>query len=321
MNFDVVTIGGATRDVFFRTSQGKIISSPQKKFIAFEYGAKIVPEKAHFSYGGGGANTAIALARLGLKTACFLSLGQEGTGDIVLANLKKAGVETKYIRRDRQLHTALSVILSLPEGERVIFRYPGADSNLKINWAKFPPTNFVYLTSLRGNSEKIVSQLFLEAKKRHFRVVFNPGRPQLSRGLNYLKPFLKRTYLLNLNFEEALTLLGARKIVFTKKKVEALLKKIHQFGPQMVLITCGEKGAYLFEGQKIYFQKSLKKKVVDTTGAGDAFGSAFVGGLILGFPVQKALKMAALNASSVIACLGAQDGLLTLKILQKRLSQ
>jgi sugar/nucleoside kinase (ribokinase family) len=58
-----------------------------------------------------------------------------------------------------------------------------------------------------------------------------------------------------------------------------LLKVIKGWGPEIVVVTNGEKGADAYDGQNFYFQPIIKPKLkVDTTGLGDAFGSAFVAG-------------------------------------------
>ena len=102
--FDIVTIGGASRDVFFITSKGRIIKDPHaslKRLIAFESGQKIIPETTEFTYGGGGSNAAISFARLGLKVSAMLSIGAEGTGSLLVNQLEAAGVNTSHILRSR----------------------------------------------------------------------------------------------------------------------------------------------------------------------------------------------------------------------------
>jgi sugar/nucleoside kinase (ribokinase family) len=80
-----------------------------------------------------------------------------------------------------------------------------------------------------------------------------------------------------------------------------------------VVITNGEKGADAYDGQQFYFQAIVKPKAkVDTTGLGDAFGSAFVASLeLLKGDVKKSLLIAAHNSAGVLAHQGAQNGVLT----------
>ena len=102
------------------------------------------------------------------------------------------------------------------------------------------------------------------------------------------------------------------------KNTEFLLRTVQGWGPGMVVITCGEKGAYVIDNGQVYFEKVKKVKAVDTTGAGDAFGASFVAGLIFyKNDVRKALKLGMLNSASVVARVGAQAGLLTRRDLSQ----
>lgn len=314
--FDVITVGGATRDVFYKITDGKVLNhknnNGKSKFLAFENGAKIIPEQTHFSYGGGGANAAITLAKIGLKTASFISIGSEGTGDLVVENLKKKNVDTRFIKRSKKLHTAMSFILSVKSGERVIFTDAGANSELKFDGIKktsLKNTKWIYLSTLKGESEKLIKDLSEICSQGTVNLAFNPGETQLKEGYKKLRHILSATTIILLNKEEAQKLVlssGKKKI----SNINQLLRDLREFGPKISVITDGKNGAYAYDGKKVYFQKAISRKVVDATGAGDAFGSTFVGGIILGFGIEKSLKMASKNANSVVQYLGSQEGLL-----------
>jgi len=71
-------------------------------------------------------------------------------------------------------------------------------------------------------------------------------------------------------------------------------------------------GAYIYDGKQIYFEKASKQKSIDTTGAGDAFNSSFLAGLIIyNNDIKKSLKLAILRSGNVVSNIGAQSGLLT----------
>ena len=122
-----------------------------------------------------------------------------------------------------------------------------------------------------------------------------------------------------LNKDEAIELVysSGRKI----ESIDQLLKKIKAWGPKIIAITEGSRGAWLYDGRKIYHQAAYSVKIVDTTGAGDAFGSTLVAGLILYNDLEKALKLAIINSASVLTEIGAHNGLLNLKELNKKLSK
>ncbi len=322
--FDVITIGGATRDIYFKIKEAQILPDPSRslgsKLIAFPYGAKIVPNETYFGYGGGAANTAIALAKLGLRVATCLNLGKEGTGDIVLENLKSLGVDIRFITRDPKLHTAISFIISGQDGDRVIFRHPGSDANLTIkDWSKVSQTKWFYITSLRGRSEKILNQVTKVIAQKKIKLCFNPGETQLAKGFKYLKKILAVGEVLILNREEASILASQIKNDKTHLSINSLLDTLRDVGPKIVVITCGKDGAYaLGEDGDIKYAPPFLAKVVDPTGAGDAFGSGFLAGLIFRGDLDFALHLGAANAASVISAPGAQNGFLTKTIARQK---
>ncbi|MDP3964297.1 MAG: carbohydrate kinase family protein, partial [bacterium] len=136
--FDVVTIGGATRDIMFYTSDGVLVPNTQnklkEKLLGFEYGAKIIPESLHQVLGGGATNAAVSFARLGLRVGAFVRLGRDRDGDAIEAELRKAGVKTRFIERDSSVRTGFSFFaIHSPTKEHVAFLHRGANDNMRMS--------------------------------------------------------------------------------------------------------------------------------------------------------------------------------------------
>lgn len=337
--FDVITIGGATRDVFFKTDEGVILSpsslpttlklrgikklggtsSNSGKLLAFEYGAKIVPEDAYFSYGGGGMNTAVSFAKLGLNVAAKINIGAEGTGSLIHKILKANKVNITLVERDQKSHTALSVIVS-SNSDHTMFLYRGANDDLKVkDWSKLKNTKWLYVSSLTGNSEKILAKLSDIISKNGVKFAWNPGSKQLEKGYRYMKLLLKNTSVLILNKAEATELvLSKNKNLKTDDK--NLLFEIIAMGPEIAVITKDGEGSMATDGVQDYYQKSLAAKVKETTGAGDSYGSTFVAGIIKGYNIVESMALASKNAASVVSKVGAQEGLLSFKELSSTLN-
>lgn len=110
---------------------------------------------------------------------------------------------------------------------------------------------------------------------------------------------------------------------FKGKDIKKLFNKLSTLAVKSIwCVTGSKKGAWVRERKEIYWAGILDKKVVNATGAGDAFGSGFVSGLILHEGnLEKALQLAMLNSNSVVTKMGAKYGLLkkppTKKILEK----
>lgn len=331
-SFDVVTIGGAVRDISFWSKAGRIFNTPQnltaQRFLAFEYGAKIGVDDAFCSLGGGASNSAVTFSRLGLKVAALVRVGQERDGKIIVENFDKQKVNTSLVQYDNNKSSGFSFIISTEKKEKdhIAFLFRGANENLKFPGGKFKyiRTGWFYITSLSGeNWKRTLNEAYQWGKERKIKIAWNPGNKQLQAGKKSIEKLLKQTEVLILNKDEAIELVLSglrfgRKTPTHLNKPLYLLNILKDWGPKIVVITEGRKGAYAYEGKKIIKILPLRKKVIDTTGVGDAFGSAFVAALIYQpGNIKEALKWGIVNSNSVITKLGAQGGIVTKSEMQR----
>jgi len=108
---------------------------------------------------------------------------------------------------------------------------------------------------------------------------------------------------------------------FTKEKdYFKAAKKLFSQGPEIVVITLGEKGCLYKSCKETFTKPAFKVKVVDTTGAGDVFHGAFIYGLLKGWKLEKIAEFS--NAVSAIKCtkLGGRAGIPTLKEVNELLA-
>ncbi|MFA5070235.1 MAG: carbohydrate kinase family protein [Patescibacteria group bacterium] len=325
--YDVVTIGGSTRDINFYTRDGRALANPyditRQKMIGFEYGGKIISEKAIIRSGGGGGNTAVTLARLGLKVASFVCLGQDREGEVLLAKIKKEHIDTRFVSYCGSAMTGFSfVIIDENLDDHIAFLFRGANNYLTIKTDALLKlqTDWIYVSSLSGQHWRQISDKILAAvKQRGFKLAWNPGETQLKAGKRGLEKLLKNTEVLLLNKNESIRL-----VMSAKGKIKGiddprvLLKTIKNWGPNIFVLTNGRKGAYAYDGKKIYFSPIYPIKIADTTGAGDAFGASFIAGLIrYKYDLKKAIKLATINTAYQVSVLGAQEGMLFAKDLKR----
>lgn len=318
--FDVITIGGATRDIFFDIPEIKVAKKHNhldEPHLIIPYGEKLVSNETNYSYGGGAVNVATGLSRLGLKTAAFCNIGKEGTGDMVVRFLESEKVNTSLVQRDKILHTGLSVIVIGPDGEHTGFLERGADNHLRIEKpGSLKKTKWFYVSSLTGDSEKILPEIFNLAAKNKIKIAFNPGSQQLAEGWGGLKKYLAQTDILFLNCEEAEKLIHSKTGHLPKKEAE-LLAGVKSFGAKISVVTEGESGSHVIFENHTFHQGAYPKEVADTTGAGDAFGAAFLFGIVKNFDLRYSLKVAAINSASVVSELGSTKGLLSYDKIKK----
>ncbi|MEI6597242.1 MAG: PfkB family carbohydrate kinase [bacterium] len=324
MKYDVITIGGATEDITFYTDEGVLINNKKdltkQKLLAFEYGAKIKVDKSFSGFGGGAANTAVGLSGFGFKTACLSAIGEDARGQRILNNFQKHGVDITLVQKIKNVETGFSFLLVGPSNEHIVFSNRAANSELTINDFEveiLDQSEWIYLTSLSGEWKKNLEKIF---SVKNEKIAWNPGHRQILSGMQGLGKYFKKTTCLIINKDEAVELVMSDKKYKNKSRaffnnVKNLLLALSSYGSKIVLITSGRHGADAMAEGKIYHQPIIKeKRRADTTGVGDAFGSAFIAGLELyKQDIKKSLLLASKNAASVVSIPGAQNGLLSKK--------
>jgi len=291
---DVITFGSAIADVILKLRQ------------PFAAGEKTEAEKIGVFSGGAGTNAAVCLSRLGLKVGAVCRLGKDLCGDLIIKDLRKEKVDLRFLTR-KDNETDLSVILVYPNGKRTILVCRGKTRLEKddFSWQKIKGTKWFYLGSLEGNinlSEKLIAF----ACENNIKVAWNPGKREL-KNREKIFALAKKVTVFSLNREEAEELLKV------KFETRSFWQKARRISKSFIIVTNGRKGAYLLNNlnTNIPFYLPVKNgRVVDETGAGDAFSATFVAGLIKGINPQKAFKLAMQNAASVVRHFGAKEGML-----------
>ena len=330
MKFDFITIGGATEDMTFYTKEGVVMDNKKdilrQKLFAFEYGAKLQVDNGYSTFGGGAANAAVCLSLLGFKVAGLVAVGDDNRGNSIIDNLQKKKVDVSLVKKIPGISSGFSFLIAGPANEHVVFSYRAANEKIELSdedLSKLKQTEWIYLTSLSGNWQKVLDKLFTV---NGVKISWNPGHIQLHKGIKVLGKYFKKTEVLIVNKDEALELVvssgkyNSRNGKFLED-VKNLLQIIKEWGPKIVVITSGKDGADVYDGHNFYHQKIVKeKKKINTTGVGDAFGSTFTAGLsIFKGDIKKAMFMGVCNTASVVGSMGAQAGLLTKNEMMKKI--
>jgi ribokinase len=320
MKKDVIAIGSATQDVFLKTAfeTEDYSETPSGKALRVPIGEKFKIPEAFFTLGGNAANAAVTFARQGFSTGIVSKVGHDGAGSEVLRVLQKEGVGTEHITFSDDLQTNYSVLL-LQEGERTILSYHGAQDTFPETTIPFEElrSKWWYI-SFTGKSCKAFPSLMRFAEAEGIKVGFNPGMFHIKNFRQEIIDSLANVHFLVMNDLEAAELTG---ISFHDE--EALFKELDRITPGIVAVTRGDKGATISDGTHIYQVEAMHvDTVVDSTGAGDAFGSGFVAGLIhTGEECKKeacdpgkieySIRLALANATEVIKRIGTTPGIIT----------
>jgi sugar/nucleoside kinase (ribokinase family) len=156
-------------------------------------------------------------------------------------------------------------------------------------------------------SFKTQRKIVAYAVKKGIKIAYNPSLYMTKNGAKPLKEILKYTNILILNKQEVQSL-----VKDPTDNIYNLVFEASRLGPKIVIVTDGENGAHCYVSSEeiVYSAKPKKTRIVETTGAGDAFASGFVAATIIGKDVSTALKVGMINAESVIGSLGPKNILL-----------
>ncbi len=319
----VLTIGGATYDVFLGYPAQKTALIDTQSSIVLPEGQKFDLESVEYHGGGGAANAAASFARLGLQTSSFFKIGADFQGSFIVDRLKKEAIALHYVVSQEE-KTGSSFIISSPSGNSPILVYRGANSTIvehEVPFDLIAQQHQLYITSLSGAAAKLLPQIVKYAHERNVAVAVNPGGGQLKYGMQSLCEALSYIDIFILNAYESSLFLNALEKKSIDFDINYYMKTVLECGPKVVVVTDGARGVYLAHDNEILFHKAIPVDVVSTVGAGDAFGSCFVAQCMRGETIETALRAGIINSASVVSCLSAQEGLLSAHDLEQKLNQ
>jgi len=257
-------------------------------------GEEVVVEKVDRVPGGKGGNVSVAASRIlgQRKVALLACVGKDEIGRKQLSILKEDGVDVSAVQTLIKLESGQAYITIDEKGKNNIETHFGANAGLKRDHIMLPE-----IQNLFGNCRMMVvidpprhvaGRILSEGRRLRRSVLWHPG--VLTRfGLEEFSGEMEGLDYLVLNEHEALAFAGARSLA---ESVAAFNK----VAPKMkILVTLGSKGFAFHEQGKQLKMKSvdlakLGRKIVNTTGCGDAFVGAFAAYKILGLTDIEALK-------------------------------
>jgi len=312
---DVITLGTVTNDLFLESKLFKSFHDsnfPQKDFpegIAecFALGSKVYVDTLTQTIGGDATNAGVTFARQGFQTGFIGKFGTDQNTKLIQDQLKKEKIKL-LVKNQSKKQTDTSVILLSPTGERTILVSRGASSNFSAKDIPSMKAKWWYIAPGKIQSS-IILDLVKKLKKEKTNIAFNPSGHYIEHERQALKTLCGFADVVIVNREE-----GAKITEKPYEKIKDTFKAFDAMVHGIAVLTDGPSGAYVSDGRMMYRSRAFKeKKLVDRTGAGDAFGSGFVAGFIQKNDIGYALRLASANATSVVEYLGAQKGILSKK--------
>ncbi|MEI6650645.1 MAG: carbohydrate kinase family protein [Candidatus Moraniibacteriota bacterium] len=324
----VVCIGSTSKDIFFPTDEGEVLETPDdltaQRKVAFELGGKYRVADLFEAVGGVAANVSWGLTKLGIDAAPYSRIGDDETGRWILGAFRQAGIPTDRMFMDHSVGSDLSAIIVLTQsGERTIFHNRDANEKLDIVPERLGTPEWFFLSSLNGEWEDKLRSAVKIAQERNVHLAFNPGQHNLRGNPLLVSECASRSDMLLLNKDEALELVMLSHGESTPGELndeKYLLSALVEAGVKTIGMTDGNHGAWGTDGTG-YWHCPIGEvsKVVDTTGAGDAFAAAFFAAIAFHEKsVPDALRFGVAESGSVVTEYGASAGLLDLAELERR---
>lgn len=318
--FDLISIGDTVIDTVIPLNEAQLISEKGQILIALPFGAKVPVENGVSMVAGNAANNAVGSARLGLKTAIYTHSGnkEDEEDDLrIRQKFKKEGVDTRYIIEVANLPSNHNIILSY-KGERTILVH---HQPWKFHLPDLEKSKWIYLTSMSPSyiESNVINQIINYIERTGCKVAYQPGTFQIKQGGKKQVRLLSMVDVIVMNIQEAKHFLGFQ--VSDKLSVKKLLKGLINLGPKKVILTDGKDGSYGFDGEVFWKLEVFPAKLVEMTGAGDAFATSTVAGIIHGETLEHAMRWGAANSAAVVEEIGPQKGLLSYSKLQETLKQ
>ncbi len=319
---EIICIGSSSKDIFFPVEGGVLFDTPEdltsQKKMAFELGAKFQAKEIFEAPGGCSANVSQGLARLGVKVACYTKIGKDTTGKWIKNELKKEGVDIKLVQIDKKCKSDLSaIIVDKKSKEHLVFFNRDANQKLDLNVKKLVRTKRIFISALNGDWEKHFDDILAVSQKNNIKIIFNPGQRNIQDNPRKIIEMIENSEILVLNKDEAIEILENTipEMDSEIKKLndeKYLIKKLKKYGPKIVVLTDGKNGGWVSNKKSILFIKPeiSNDEIVDTLGAGDAFSSGFLAGIISNESIENSLRWGVANSLSVIKHYGAKEGLL-----------
>lgn len=263
----------------------------------------------HRYLGGSPANVAMNCKRLGLSSTLVSTVGNDGFGEYIFKRLEEIGINTSNIKTLENKSTSV-IFVSKSNGTPDFMPYRNADYHIsedQITTEILSQTKIYHTTCFALSKNPAQTTILKKAEEAHKKgcklsIDINYAKElweTKEQALQVIKNYCQFNPLIKISEDDMLRL-------FEKQLPhQEIFEFFHNLGAETVCLTLGSKGVKLSQkGKDIIQLPAIKiEKVMDTTGAGDAFWSGFLFAYIKEKSIEEclqiALKLAALKLQNV----------------------
>lgn len=269
---------------------------------------ELVPvDQLVLNIGGGAANTAVDLTRLGVGVSICARVGDDIFGRFATETLVAHGVDVKALRIDLRRATSQTLIVNVRGEDRRFIHSVGANlefTSADIDQVLDPPTRvlhigyFLILPELDAGG---LAERFARARKSGTRTLLDVATPGPGNYLEALRTVLPHTDVFVPNTDEATLILGEEDPV-------RQARIFHDMGARRVVITRGDHGLISVSDEQSLRVGAYPVDFVDGSGGGDAFNAGYIVGLLEDRSELDCLKLASAVGASCVRAVGTTAG-------------
>lgn len=219
----------------------------------------------------------------------------------------RENVDVSLIKIEKKIHSGMCLIPIDDAGNRQIFSFRGANAKLTptdVDTSVIAQASLVHITSPPQNVAEFAARI---AKENEVLVSYDPGGKVIRKGLAFIDKALQNTDIF---------LPSSSELAFLYPKIDDLktvaLTLLDQYSIKILAIKLGARGCLVVTKNDEIPVKGYKVKVIDTTGAGDAFAAAFTVGIQKGWDLLKCAQFANAAGAITVTRIGARTALPTL---------
>ncbi len=289
--YDLVCVGNVSVDIYF---SGKNLTQLDGRYH-LAIGGKYYVDFFYEDIGGGAVNVAAGVSKLGLRPVIFGKVGHNSYKELILKKLADKKISTEFCDFQDDYYK-VSAILITEKGERTIINYETPAHLLRSFYLNedLKKAKNIYFSPLPNLDLKTKKKIISYLKGDQTLTFVNLSSVDCQKGISELKEIFDGLDVLLVNSHEFSLLIKKdyQKIDFKNLKI-----KLPYLKERVVIITDGEKGSYGYLKDKFYYQEAYRpKKIVDTTGCGDAYTAGFIAQYIktgnIALSMQKGAEMA-----------------------------
>ena len=268
-------------------------------------------ESVTMTTGGNVCNCGIDLARLGFRVAAITRVGTDGLGEFVRTRLAGEGVDSTGVITDGRKQTSATIVAVRADGERTFFHTRGCLTNFRaadvVKQLPLVAGSRIFVLGYYGllpEAEPDFGRLLRMVKERTGALVLvdTGGTPR--RKPQELRAFLPWVDFFIPSLEEGIAVTGQR-------RPEEIARALLDGGVRQVAgVKLGARGCYIaHDGRAETLPAVRVRRVIDATGAGDAFVAGFVAATLRGLDPFAAARVANSVAASCVTAVGASTAI------------